>query len=636
MAGEEAQSDIREPFPGYWRPKANIQALLLSQNTLAVIVSGYGMQLRPATDSPIIQGYLETQIRLYDTTQLGTTGELPLLGVQNVHGYLSKGYLFNGIAHITTQSSVNTYDQLLYPVQYWHPDNQGLTPDEYEAKVMENAEEYAQEFASKLLQELSASTGVMPKTARMTVMSEGSSEGAGFENQFYSGGYGNSMYQITSFHMDDALTDPPEDDGPPTLQVKQTVKFMPSWWGLDYSAGDTIIVAAQGTAWNTLRVSPEQRTMLFGFSLVDLDSTPTYSGSVPGTLISDYSIDYVDGRIRVATTERHSWWGGPVLWVDDVLVDSAVADSATVSNPVSNVFATGEEPELLEDSDEPFPISPPIGVIDETGEGGENQFFEFVLECPPMPDPDAGIDEECMGDIETCEEYLVECDNVFYNPNECPYKYHCSNDYYDTGCPLKPVDECLTISQWDYCNREARQRCVDFVVAESCPYAEVRCAEYDGGGQPGAEPEPDVEGRCPEITEPCMNERNHAECIEIAQSCELIAIGESCPLQFFCDDAPPPPTESPASTTTNHLIVLEPDDNNMLQVVGNTTLGEKDEGVFIWYLDRSRFHATELLTLSHLSLSSSFSLYRSQLLRRICIPRDLPSDRPVLCCKVPG
>jgi hypothetical protein len=45
----------------------------------------------------------------------------------------------------------------------------------------------------------------------------------------------------------------------------------------------------------------------------------------------------------------------------------------------------------------------------------------------------------------------------------------------------------------------------------------------------------DPASRCPAPTDSCMNEDNHAQCLEIAASCdgEILQL-ESCPLQFAC------------------------------------------------------------------------------------------------------
>lgn len=69
---------------------------------------------------------------------------------------------------------------------------------------------------------------------------------------------------------------------------------------------------------------------------------------------------------------------------------------------------------------------------------------------------------------------------------------------------------------------------------------------------PGASESPGADARCPAPTAACMNEENHAQCLEIAAACkgEILQL-ESCPLQFSCSDdsagPPAPDANTPVS-----------------------------------------------------------------------------------------
>jgi hypothetical protein len=47
----------------------------------------------------------------------------------------------------------------------------------------------------------------------------------------------------------------------------------------------------------------------------------------------------------------------------------------------------------------------------------------------------------------------------------------------------------------------------------------------------------DTASSCPAVTDVCMDQQNHQECLDVESTCngELL-IMESCPLQFGCDD----------------------------------------------------------------------------------------------------
>jgi hypothetical protein len=53
----------------------------------------------------------------------------------------------------------------------------------------------------------------------------------------------------------------------------------------------------------------------------------------------------------------------------------------------------------------------------------------------------------------------------------------------------------------------------------------------------GRSDDPDLKQKCPELTDPCMNDHNYAECLEIIidSRCVSMYIMESCPMQFGCE-----------------------------------------------------------------------------------------------------
>ena len=72
-------------------PKAQIQSLLLTENRLTVIISGYVAPSLQATTNvnikPIMFNYLATRIQIYDTSALATSGgKLTLLNETEVNG----------------------------------------------------------------------------------------------------------------------------------------------------------------------------------------------------------------------------------------------------------------------------------------------------------------------------------------------------------------------------------------------------------------------------------------------------------------------------------------------------------------------------------------------------------------------
>ena len=50
-------------------------------------------------------------------------------------------------------------------------------------------------------------------------------------------------------------------------------------------------------------------------------------------------------------------------------------------------------------------------------------------------------------------------------------------------------------------------------------------------------PVDDTASSCPAVTDPCMNEDNYQDCLDVEATCNagLLTL-ESCPLQFACGD----------------------------------------------------------------------------------------------------
>jgi hypothetical protein len=329
-----------EPFYGCGPPKPSIQSLFLSEDRLGVVVSGYGDRLRAELDQPTVIGnFLGTHLRLYDTSELDTNGQLKLMGVQDIHGYFSEGYMIGDVAHIVTMSYVNTWDHLISKVEPWSPAFVNLNSDQYIATVIASAHQIANDFSNQVIKELSLSTGVFPKMATIGLDIDGElSEQPGFENVLFGDGYLNSMVQISSFDANEASVKETGATGEPELELNQTVKFLPTSWAHVYSASDKLVVAGQGSRWDSFRRGSEETTRLFTFDLSGTVVRPEASGSVPGSLLNEYSIDYFGGYLRVATTIRNFWSVDAVFIRPFVELPSALPPST----PTGSGMATPE------------------------------------------------------------------------------------------------------------------------------------------------------------------------------------------------------------------------------------------------------------------------------------------------------
>jgi hypothetical protein len=643
-AGDGSATTKSMPPPAfYWRPtKATIQSLLLTENRLALIVSGYGFSYRNTVDEPIVlNDFLSTQIRLYSLENLrDDEPSLPFLGKQDVNGHFKKGFVIedDNVAHIVTSSSL-TYDTLVAPVErYSNPKYYDLSDDDYVKSVVQAAKEtIVEDFVDALFANL-CYTGDCPKIALLGLLTEKVSSEEGFTNLVYPNGYANSVVQISSFNMEDAifLEDSLSEKEDPTLSVESVVHFLPTYWSQVYSATDMLVLFGQGS--NFVSNNEQQEaTFLFGYKLNGISAVPAVSGSVPGSLLNSFSIDYTGGYFRVATTIRNIWttaiFGSEVMPVDSVTV---VVDGATSQGRAGDTTDAGGEIVTLfsecrsnvDCNDDQYCGG---GVCRDFGACGQDvdcfnpSNVYFAIEClGVLQCTDGQCGKECTGEMCPNGEVLVKC---FAPPCAVATATDCEEadacvDYYcggcnsiqfdvagtqvcneeemvpeeDTQCP-SPDDLCMTDengrSFYDLC-RAVEDDCPgDLAILESCPY-QFACREGEEFVNP-------VLTECLKLKEDdnCVDDyqsylENYNECLSF-QADEFCypSLIFSCPpaYVFVCESVSQPIAEpeiepeieiSPPiaeRSTKNQIFVLEISEENNLKIVGSVILGFPREGM---------------------------------------------------------
>ena len=538
--------------PVYWRPQPSIQSLLLSKNRLAIIVSGYNYRYLYSDAYPTcISDYLATQVRLYSTEDLETTGNLTLLGTQDFNGYFNQAYMVDDIAHIVTMSYVNAYNFLVGPISYWNAPFIGLTNDQYVASVKNASSQLIANFTQCLVEGLSATTGTFPIVSHLSLLSNATSNVRGLESVLFGDGYASSFIQITSFNMSEALTMPQntsKDDL--KLQVSVTIQFLPTSWGQVYSTPEMLVVAGQGSNWDPNTGSSTDTTYLFGFSLGGVVTMPVASGSVPGYILNEYSIDFVDGYFRVATTVRR-WW--PFVWISRPFAVDAVAETSTGATTTSTSSLTP----AVKDTAMKFSSMP---------DGLPFYGFNVSTECP-------SVNVDCMyGQLEQICLKIKKagCKEMFYPSDLCQNQFFdCLDNYQNSICP-KPSDPCVSIDSWQACLALESRGCKNVALPESCPYGSASCTNALANNY-SIPPVFNNWTICPNVDGECVTEASRLACLELEQQgCQQITFGDSCPYQLECAE----------SSTVNYIFVLTASTKNSseLEVVGNVTMGKANEG----------------------------------------------------------
>jgi hypothetical protein len=438
---EQLQEEIL-PYPGpdYSCPQPNIEAILLNTNhsTLALVVSGYGNELREraATETPVFLDFLSTQIRLYSTKPLINMGAgITLLAKQDISGFYQQGYVMeeSGIAHLVTTSTVNTQDWLVAPTEALQNQKavRNSTADDNEdefLKMMRNSRsEIIDAFINQTVFELSAMTGDLPRMAPLRLPIVNASGVDGLENILLGSGYGNEVVHIASFDMRGEIT-LEENSTEGVIPVSETIQFVESSWGEVYAAESMLVKTS--TAYNFNGEVEEDMTVLYAYSLENMTTTPFATGMVPGLLLNRYALDYHDGLFRAATTTRA--WETDVFFIDDVTEEVG------------------------------------IRFLQENITGN----FVFLEACPSVESiaTDNCFTADILSDCTNMTERA--CSSIFYYDQGCPLEIYCLDDLQESQCPLPNATgdtACLNGENIAKCIALELQGCETIETAESCP-----------------------------------------------------------------------------------------------------------------------------------------------------------------------
>jgi len=304
----------------WWDPTPHIQAMLLDNGRLTVVVSGYGHEKVGALEhTPVLMGYQGSQIRVYEIL---ADGNLRLLSVRDVNGDFRNAYSVGSNAYIVTHSTINTWEHLLAPVQRWLPEFEGLNDDEYIARATEIGSARIGEFTRKLASDIMVDGRV--DIARLSVFADSLSSD-NIEKTLFSGGVANAITNVVSFDMGVV-----QENNVASFALDISATFQPGHWGHVYATDGMILVADQGWSWIEEEGVSGQKTYLIGFRLNGPTSSHALVGSVDGYMLNSFSLDFVEksgnSYVRIATTQ--DFW---VPWMPAILEDT---DTIGIPEPI--------------------------------------------------------------------------------------------------------------------------------------------------------------------------------------------------------------------------------------------------------------------------------------------------------------
>jgi len=357
--------DIAASQPYYvWKPKPQIQSMLLTDNHLVAIVTGYndnyyntyGYYNDPAQqgnassskiEPHVLSNYLSTQIRLYEISE--ATGNLTFVAQKDVHGYFVDARSMEGVVHLATASSVDLYTHLWQYMDPWQfPPN--MTLEEYQNYAAEVAAKVVPQLAQKLTQELQAVSpdGTLPQMLQVNewmtaTPPEEEDEDSAATTDATSAGRPtmdtfmmmpeyrviNNAALVTSFHVQNAVT----TDGTnqeKDLVISSSAYLAPSYFSTLYGTTDKLVLATSGWDWAPWRGSSEPTTYLVALKANNEDASTEFLsvGQLKGHLLNPYALDIVGEELRAATTidlNQWGWGGGPIMMMEDVAVGMPLA-----------------------------------------------------------------------------------------------------------------------------------------------------------------------------------------------------------------------------------------------------------------------------------------------------------------------
>mmetsp|Transcript_25143 Transcript_25143/g.44034 ORF Transcript_25143/g.44034 Transcript_25143/m.44034 type:complete len:867 (+) Transcript_25143:200-2800(+) len=296
----EAKSSI------WWNPKPYIQGMLLSPDgaRLTVIVGGYGGEYTAKEKTiPIIYELKGTRVIVYD---IGDDGILTEVSRTDIDGNHLNSYSVENNVHIVTKAGLNTWEHLVSPIQRWSQEFYGMTAEEYKVAATVKAQALIPDFVQKVLDLVTVDGQII--LSHLAVFADSISADEQTSIQAFGGDVANSLTQVYSFDMSKASTIS-------DLSLSKSATLQPGYWGYVYATNDWIWVADQGWRWIEEENTYAQDTVLLGFKLNGPSTDFAVYGSVPGSLLNQFSIDFYKDQktetsyVRVATT-LNFWWGG--------------------------------------------------------------------------------------------------------------------------------------------------------------------------------------------------------------------------------------------------------------------------------------------------------------------------------------
>lgn len=317
---DELELGMIEPALDIWiapQDTESIAAMLFNGNRIVMIARGY------QTSNYMVNNY--TRVLLYD---VDTQGALTFVEDTLLNGSYLTGRMIDGQVYLVTSADLDQYS-LTRQFSPWSMSPRPTSKDDYLAAAETLAQTVISPWAESTLNSLFAdqegnlNEALCQNVVQINNMRSGTSEDSASDDPAdddlgQSEELMDAFAGIVTFNMEEGLAG-----------MSGSGTFLPLANLTAYASQDYLVLAGTGRSWN--QDSFDESTMLITFSLADRQVSPLAVGTVPGRVLNQFSIDFHNDHLRVATTKERSWrWWD--FWAEQAQSESYVSVLAIEDN----------------------------------------------------------------------------------------------------------------------------------------------------------------------------------------------------------------------------------------------------------------------------------------------------------------
>lgn len=286
----------------------SIRGLLLYENRLIAITTGYDYSYTSISSDMTLVIVMDID---------SSTGALSVVEKQILNGSFAAARMIDSNAHIVTTSYIHHWE-FEKAIRRHGTIYDGLNDTEYASLAFEEATKAIPKYSERLLKEiLSQEVSITVSDNDVSTVCQNIAKLSITPTNEFSGIQGvlNGMARVLSFDIPSGLK-----------SSSFAAAFVPSYYADVYASSDMLFIGGRGWAMTPI----EQQESLIGtevtyitaFQLNEASATPKAMGIIPGYTLNQFSFDYYDDHLRVATTTNEVRVWHPQTHESDLIAPS--------------------------------------------------------------------------------------------------------------------------------------------------------------------------------------------------------------------------------------------------------------------------------------------------------------------------